>query len=111
MPRKELIFFSTIVLLGSLDWLTTVLGMVFFGASEANPLLGGLTKTSLVFFSVIKLSAVVLTGLAFYKAVVTSKVAFENIRWTNNFVNGGYLIAFVMLSVVVTSNMAAITGI
>ncbi len=71
--RKEIIFFSAIFLLGFLDWLTTVSGVIFFGALEANPLIAGLTQSSMMLFSATKLTAVFFTGLAFYKAVALSR--------------------------------------
>lgn len=37
-----------LVLMGILDWLTTIVGVAFLGASEANPLLTELTTTNLV---------------------------------------------------------------
>ena len=69
MIKKTWLFFSALVLVGFLDWLTTVVGVAFFGASETNPLLVGLVSSNMVLFSAVKLFAVVAGGLAFYKAV------------------------------------------
>ena len=68
MIKKSLLFFSMLVLVGFFDWLTTVVGVAFFGASETNPLLFGLLSSNMVLFSAVKLFAVVAGGLAFYKA-------------------------------------------
>jgi hypothetical protein len=51
-----------------MDWLTTVIGIIFFGAVEGNPFLAELTRTSLLAFTAIKLSTTIFVGLLFYKA-------------------------------------------
>lgn len=108
MLRKELLLFSAIILLGFLDWLTTVTGFLFYGAAEVNPLLSGLTKSSMMLFSVVKLSAVVLVGFVFYKAAAISKSRTNDWHFTKRFLYGGYSLTFFALTAVVTSNMIAI---
>ena len=108
MLKKELLLFSAIILLGFLDWLTTATGILFFGAAEANPLLSGLTKSSMLLFSVVKLSAVVLIGFAFYKATVISKSRTNDWHFTRRFLYAGYSLTFLALTAVVASNMIAI---
>jgi len=108
MLKKELLLFSAIILVGFLDWLTTVTGLFFYGAAEANPLLSGLTKSSMILFSVVKLSAVVLIGFAFYKAAAISKSRTHDWRFTKRFLYGGYSLTFFALTAVVASNMIAI---
>ena len=68
MVKKEILFCTAIILIGTLDWLTTIVGVVFFGATETNFLLAGLTRSNMLLFSAVKLSAITLTGLVFYKA-------------------------------------------
>jgi polyferredoxin len=108
MLKKELIFFSAIIIVGFLDWLTTVTGVFFYGATEVNPLLCGLTKSSMILFSIVKLSAVVLIGFAFYKAAAISKSRTNDWHFTKRFLYGGYSLTFLALTVVVASNMITI---
>ena len=108
MPRKELLFFSAITLMGFLDWLTTVTGIVFFGATEVNPLLSGVARSSIVLFSTVKLAAVVLAGFAFYKAVALSRPAAKDWHFTNRFLNGGCSLTVLVLTAVVANNMIAV---
>jgi hypothetical protein len=108
MLKKEPLLFSAIILLGFLDWLTTVTGVLFFGAAEANPLLSGLTESNMILFSVVKLSAIVLMGFAFYKAAVISKSRTNDWHFTKRFLYGGYSLTFLALTAVVASNMVAI---
>jgi hypothetical protein len=111
MPKKEHLFFSAIILVGLIDWLTTIAGVLFFGATEINPLLSGLTKTSMVLFSAIKLSAIVIAGFAFYKARALSTTAAHDWHFTRKFLYGGYSVALLALTAVVANNLVAITGI
>jgi hypothetical protein len=54
--------------MGSLDWLTTVVGIVFFGAVESNPFFSQLATTNLLGFTAIKLSVAFFVGFLFYIA-------------------------------------------
>ena len=111
MLKKELLFFTAITLMGILDWLTTVAGVLFFRATEINPLLSGLTQSSIVLFSVVKLSAVILAGIAFHKAAALSKPATSDWHFTSTFLNGGRSLAFLALTAVVANNMIAFFGV
>lgn len=110
MAKKELLFFIAIIVIGALDWLTTVAGVYFFGATEINPLLSELTKSSMLFFSIIKLSAIVIAGFAFYKAGSMSRSLTKDLRFTNGFLNGGCLLTLFALVAVVTNNLLAVSG-
>jgi hypothetical protein len=54
-----------------MDWLTTVIGIFYFGAVESNPFLADLPRTSLVAFTVVKLATTIFVGLLFYQAEKT----------------------------------------
>ena len=58
-----------------MDWLTTIIGIAYFGAVESNPFMAGLTSTSLVTFTAVKLTTTLLMALLFYKAEKTLQVA------------------------------------
>ncbi len=107
MVKKAVVFATTIILIGSLDWLTTIVGVVFFGATETNPLLSNFTQTNLLFFSAIKLTAITITGLLFYKAE-TTKLGIEISPIVKKFVNSGFLISLFALSAVVLNNFSVI---
>jgi hypothetical protein len=108
MLKKELLFFFAIILMGFLDWLTTVIGVFFFGATEVNPLLSGLTKSSMILFSAVKLSAVVLAGFALYKAAAISRPTNNDWHFTKRFLDGGYSLTFLALTAVVANNMIVV---
>ncbi len=106
MIKKDLLFFSALILIGLSDWLTTIVGVSFFGAQETNPLLMGLVSSNMVLFSAVKLCAVVGAGLAFYKAVGLSKGLNWNV--TNRFLDVSYLATFFLLVGVVINNLNVI---
>ena len=108
MAKKELLFFSSIILVGLLDWLTTIVGVVFFGASEVNPLLSGLVGSSMLIFSAVKLSAITLTSFAFYKAAALSGPSIDNHSFSRKVFLGGYLLTFLILTIVVANNIITI---
>jgi hypothetical protein len=101
--KKELMFFCAIVFVGLLDWFTTFMGVTFFGAKEINPLISGLISSSTVLFSVLKLFAVTITGLAFYKAAAISNLA--NLHLTKRFLDGSYSVTLLALSLIVVNNI------
>ena len=111
MVKKEVLFCTTIILIGTIDWLTTVIGIVFFGATETNPLLAGLTQSNMLIFSVVKLSAVTLAGLVFYKAETKTKISNQVSPFAKKLLNSGYVISLFTLTAMVANNITAIAKI
>jgi amino acid transporter len=105
MPKKELLILASIMLLGTFDWLTTITGILFFGATELNPLLASLTQTNMIFFSVVKFLAITFASLAFYKAVCLTNQKGNDWNYIKRFINGGYSMTFLLLAAVVSANM------
>jgi hypothetical protein len=57
-----------LVLMGSMDLFTTVIGILYFGAVECNPVLAGIVSTNLPVFAVLKLTTSIFVGLIFHQA-------------------------------------------
>ena len=108
MVKREVWFCATLILVGMLDWLTTIAGVLFFGAVETNPLLANLTQTNMLLFSALKLLAITLTGLIFYKAETKTKIRSQISPFARKFMHSGYAICLFTLSVVVLNNFGAI---
>ncbi len=60
-----------LVFMGSMDCLTTVVGTLYFGTIELNPLISELVSTNLPAFVVIKLAVTVMVGVIFVLAEKT----------------------------------------
>ena len=109
MAKKELLIYCAIILVGFLDWLTTLIAIAFFGATETNPLLAGLTQSSIIIFSVVKMSAVTLTGLAFYKAEIQAKFSEQISPFAKRFLKSGCAITIIALTAFVANNLIAVS--
>ena len=97
--------------MGFIDWLTTVVGITYFGATEINPLFASITKTNLLAFSGIKLSATMLIGFLFYKAYAIEKTPRVTSQFEKRFLQSGFLLSLMTLTVVVTNNVIAVVGV
>jgi hypothetical protein len=106
--KKELLFCFALILMGVLDWLTTVTGVLCFGAVEINPLFTGLTKANILVYSEIKLAIVVLTGFLFYKADKIEKMLRGNSHLVKRFLESGYFVSLMALTVAVTNNIITV---
>jgi phage-related holin len=105
MFKKGLLFFLVIILLGFLDWLTTIIGVLFFGSVEINPFFSGIVRSSIFIFSLVKLSAVILAGCSFYKAEAIYAHTKNHWHYTKSFLYGGFSLMSLGLTAVVASNM------
>ena len=100
------------ILIGSIDWLTTIIGISYFGAVENNPFMADMTRTSLVTFTAVKLTTTALVALLFYKAEKTllgardkSSRSFMLMRIT---LKAAYVIATVLLLAAVLNNLIVV---
>jgi hypothetical protein len=97
-----------------MDWLTTVIGIVFFGAVEGNPFLVDLTRTSLPAFTAIKLSTTLFIGLLFYKAdkllLRSPDKTTLSFRITRMVLQVAFLIAMALLLMAVLNNLFVVVN-
>ena len=60
-------FPTFLLMMGSIDWLTTILGLTYFGAAEGNPFIASLANTNLPAFAVVKMGTVFFVAFIFYQ--------------------------------------------
>jgi Domain of unknown function (DUF5658) len=97
-----------LALMGSMDCITTVIGVLWFGAVELNPFIAGVVSTNLPAFVALKLNTTIIVCLIFVQAErilakdqdKTSK-AFS---WTSNLFKLAYAGVIVFLILVVVNN-------
>lgn len=98
-----------ILLMGSMDWLTTVVGINYFGAVEANPFIAYIAHQSLPAFTVVKLFTTLIVGLVFYQAnkclLKTNDKTTKSFKWTRLILRTAYIGATAMLLVAVINNL------
>jgi len=114
MLRIRTVPYLSFILMGSMDWLTTIIGIAYFGAIESHPFLAEITRTSLPAFTAIKLSTTIIVGLLFYKAEKTLlRVQDKNsrsFRFTRIILRGAYMTATVLLLIAVLNNLIVVAG-
>lgn len=104
-----------LVAMGSMDLLTTIVGVVHFGAVECNPLLAGILNTNLTSFIALKVAATIFAGLLFYQAgkllnQAQNKTA-KAYRVTRHLMRATYLGIAVFMLTVLVNNMLVLASI
>jgi len=97
--------------MGSMDWLTTIIGIVYFGAVEGNPFLADIVRTSLPAFTAIKLSTTLFIGLLFYNAekmLQKSDKSTKSFRCARIVLRVGYIVAMALLLAAVVNNLLVV---
>jgi hypothetical protein len=114
MLKAKTIPCLSLILMGSMDWLTTFIGIAYFGAVESNPFLAETTRTSLPAFTVIKLSATILAALLFYKAEKTLLGApaenTRHFRCMRIILKGAYTATTLLLLTAVLNNLTVVVN-
>jgi hypothetical protein len=105
---------SLLVLMGSMDWLTTVVGIVYFGAIESNPFLSEIARTNLPVFTAVKLGTAFFAALLFYQAEKTlDRAPNKNSRafvWVRHLLKGAYVASLTFLLVAVLNNVLTVAA-
>jgi hypothetical protein len=98
-----------LVLMGTMDCLTTIIGVIYFGAAELNPVLSGVIHSSIVAFMVLKLTATLCVAGTY---VIAKKMLNKTLDKTtrsfqvsNIFVKSAYTGLVVFLLMVVANNL------
>ena len=101
-----------LILLGSVDCLTTIVGVMYFGATELNPFLTGIVSSSIIAFFALKISATFLVGFTYIIAKRTLNKTLNkesrSFRYSNKIMKVAYGGLFLFLIVVVINNLAII---
>ena len=112
MLRANAVPSLALVLMGTMDWLTTIIGITYFGAVENNPFMASLTGTSLVTFTAVKLTTTIFVALLFYKAektlLVTSDKTSRSFMLTRVVLRAAYVMATVLLLAAVANNISVV---
>ena len=98
--------------MGSMDCLTTVVGTLYFGTQEFNPVVAGLISLNLPTFIMVKLMVTVYAGLTF---VLAEKALLGNanknnrsFKFVHNTLRVSYVGVVVFLVVIVVNNIIVI---
>jgi hypothetical protein len=98
--------------MGSMDWLTTIIGIVYFGAVESNPFMAGLMGAGVVTFTAVKLATTVFVAILFYKAekilLVSPDKTSRSFMITRVVLRAAYIIATTMLLAAIVNNLLVV---
>ena len=107
--KTDLLPSFVLVLMGAMDCLTTVVGVIYFGAVELNPILSGVVQSSIVAFMVLKLTATLcIAGTYILSKKMLNKTTDKttnSFRLSNIFVKSSYAGLVVFLLMVVANNL------
>ena len=98
-----------IILLGSIDCLTTMIGVMYFGASELNPFMTGIVNSSIFAFLVLKISATFLIGFTYLLAKKTLNKSMDKstktFKYSSKLIKGVYAGLLIFLLITVVNNL------
>ena len=106
--KKWTLFCLLLIFCGLLDCATTIVGIVWFGATEGNPLFATLAETNLFAFSGIKLVAAVFVGVLFYKAGSVGEIEGSSVQVGARFLQVAYSLSLLTMLTVVTNNVLVV---
>jgi len=102
------------ILAGTMDWLTTVIGVVWFGAVESNPFIANVASSSLPIFAVLKITATMFFGLFFYLGErmlrKTQYTSIRSLQCARIMLKGACITVTVLLLIVVVNNLIVVAS-
>jgi len=103
-----------LVLMGSMDCLTTVIGMLYFGAVELNPFIAGIVSTNLPAFVILKLTTTIFVCLLFVQTekilMKTSNKTTKAFNYTHKLLKLTYMGIIAFLVIVVANNLMVLAN-
>ena len=98
-----------IIFMGSIDCLTTVIGVLYFGAAELNPFMAGIVSTNIGAFLVVKLAATILIAFTYILAnktlMKTQNKSTKFFKYSCKFLKVAYAGILAFLVIVVANNL------
>ena len=112
--RTQIFPSMLVVLMGTIDCFTTVLGILFFGAVECNPFLSGMVSTNLPAFIIVKMVSTVFLGLLFIQGdrliTRTQDKTSRTFTWTHRLLKSVYVSIIGFFVIVVINNIIVLTA-
>ncbi len=109
MLKTEAIPCFLLILMGSIDCLTTVIGVLYYGATELNPIMAGIVNTNIGAFLVVKIAATVLIAFTYLLAnrtlTKTPNKSSRAFKYSYKFLKIAYAGIIVFMVIVVANNL------
>ena len=114
MPKSQIIPSILLVIMGVIDCITTVVGILYHGDTELNPFITGIASTNIGAFLIVKLAATMIAATSF---VIANKTLMKTQnKGSKTFIYSSRLIKIasagllVFLAIVVTNNLLVLVG-
>ena len=109
MLKTEAIPSLLLILMGSIDCLTTVMGVLYSGAKELNPFMAGIVSTNIGAFLAVKIAATLSIAFTYILAnrtlIKTPNKSSKSFKYSSKFLKVAYAGIMVFMIVVVANNL------
>jgi membrane protein DedA with SNARE-associated domain len=109
MQRTEVILSFSLILMGFIDCLTTVIGVLYSGAKELNPIMAGMASTNIGAFLTVKIAATILIASTYILATrtltKTQDKASRSFKYSHKMVKLAYFGIMAFMFLVVANNL------
>ena len=109
MLKTEAIPCFFLILMGSIDCLTTVIGVLYSGATELNPVMAGIVSTNIGAFLVVKIAATLFIAFTYFLANRTlaksQNKSSRSFKYSHKILKVTYASIMVFMVIVVANNL------
>ena len=109
MIKNQMIPSFLIILMGALDCITTVIGVVYSGAKELNPFMAGIVDSNIGDFLVVKISATIIIAACYVVAnrslMLSPNKTTKSFKYSNKLLKIGYIGIIGFLCITVANNL------
>jgi uncharacterized membrane protein len=109
MQKTEVMLSFFLILVGSIDCFTTVIGVLYSGAKELNPLMAGIVSTGIGAFLAVKIAATLLIAFTYFLAnrtlARTQNKTCKSFKYSYKFLRLAYAGIMVFMVIVVINNL------
>jgi hypothetical protein len=109
MQKTEIITSLLLIIMGSIDCITTVIGVLYSGAAELNPLMAGIVSTNIGAFLVVKITATMLIAFTYLLAnkilMKSQNKSTKSFKYSCKLLRIGYAGIIAFLFIVVANNL------
>ena len=109
MLKATIIPSLLLILMGSIDCLTTVVGILYSGAKELNPLMAGIASTNIGAFLAVKIAATLLIAFTYVLAnrtlTNTPNKSSKSFKYSYKLVRLAYVGIMIFMTIVVANNL------
>ena len=109
MLKTEAIPCFLLIFMGSIDCLTTVIGVLYSGATELNPFMAGIAQTNIGAFLVVKIAVTLFVAFTYVLAnrtlMKSQNKSSRAFKFSSRFLKFAYVGIIVFMIIVVANNL------